>query len=190
MELFRKVLFINFCLEIGSLVTGYQAEAARSTRKHVMDTPAVQFGRVGIATAEQRQPGLSLGSSQQEGPTRMPGEVLNCASLRQAKISGETRPTSVAQLAVPASQALFPSVYRVLLYPPCTLPQHRSCLSMCIESVQVCSLGRWSSTMHCKVDQYVLLAKNPSSCPFTCLLKAEHPLSCVCFSKMFFMSLP
>ena len=119
----------------------------------------------------------------------MPGEVLNCASLRQAKISGETRPTSVAQLAVPASQALFPSVYRVLLYPPCTLPQHRSCLSMCIESVQVCSLGRWSSTMHCKVDQYVLLAKNPSSCPFTCLLKAEHPLSCVCFSKMFFMSL-
>jgi hypothetical protein len=45
-------------------------------------------------------------SSQQEGPIGTPGEVLCCASLREAKISEDVRPTSVAQLAVPASQAL------------------------------------------------------------------------------------
>ena len=31
--------------------TGQQAAAARSIRKHLTDAPAVQFGRVGLATA-------------------------------------------------------------------------------------------------------------------------------------------
>ena len=35
----------------------------------------------------------------------MPGEVLGCASLREEKISKDERPTSIVQLAVPASQA-------------------------------------------------------------------------------------
>lgn len=35
--------------------TGWQAMAAWSTRKHFMDTPAVQFGRVGIASINQQQ---------------------------------------------------------------------------------------------------------------------------------------
>ena len=66
--------------------TGYRAGAAQSTRKHFTDTPAVHFGRVQLATVvtqPSRQPGLSLSSSQQEGPTGTPGEVLSCASLRE-----------------------------------------------------------------------------------------------------------
>ena len=55
--------------------------------------------------------------SQQEGPEGTPGEVLSCASLREAKISEDSRPTSIAQLAVPASQALSPSLRGVLFIP-------------------------------------------------------------------------
>ena len=43
---------------------------------------------------------LSLGSSQQEEAGGMPGEVLGCASLREAVIGEDSRPTSVAQLAL------------------------------------------------------------------------------------------
>ena len=67
--LFRKVLWSNSCLcclEISSLVHRL-AVAVRFTRKHFMDSPAVQFGKVGIAntncsgdTTQQRWPGLSL----------------------------------------------------------------------------------------------------------------------------------
>jgi hypothetical protein len=77
-----------------------------------MDTPAVQFRRVRLANrnqqwwhdlAESARPHLSLGSSHQEVPGRTPGEVLCCVSLREANINKDERPTSVAQLAVPAS---------------------------------------------------------------------------------------
>jgi len=74
--------------------------------------------------------------SQQEGPgpTGMPGKVLNCASLSEGKISKDTRPTSIAQLTLPASQAQASFiVYPVLfilppntMYPPDGLPQHVS----------------------------------------------------------------
>lgn len=67
-----------------------------------MNAPAVQFSsqesNSGDST-EQRQPTLSHGSCQQEGPAGIPGEVLE-------NISKEGRPTSIAQLGVPASQAL------------------------------------------------------------------------------------
>jgi hypothetical protein len=45
--------------------------------------------------------------SQQErpGPTGTPGEVLCCASLSEAKIREDLRPTSVAQLTLPTSLA-------------------------------------------------------------------------------------
>ena len=51
-DLFRKVLWSNSsclrCLEISSSVHRSTA-AARSTRRYLTDTPAVQFGRVWIA---------------------------------------------------------------------------------------------------------------------------------------------
>ena len=47
----------------------------------------------------------------------MPGEVLCHASLNEAKISEDVRPTSIAQLAVPASQALSLSLCGVLFIP-------------------------------------------------------------------------
>jgi hypothetical protein len=61
--------------------------------KHFTDPPAVHFGRV------RRHLGLSLATSQQEGPGAMPG-VLTCASLSEAKISKDERPTSVAHLSL------------------------------------------------------------------------------------------
>jgi hypothetical protein len=68
---------------------------------------------------------------QQEEPGGMPGEVLSCASLREEKISKDSRPTSIAQLVVPSSQALSPSLsvesYLYLpniMCPPHVLPQH------------------------------------------------------------------
>jgi hypothetical protein len=48
--------------------------------------------------------------SQQEGPAGKPGEVLGCASFREAKLREDSRPTSIAQLALPESQAQSPSV--------------------------------------------------------------------------------
>jgi hypothetical protein len=64
--------------------------AALSTLKHFTDTPEAQFSRVRTqsqtnsgSTTYQRQPGLNIGTSQQERP----GEVLSCASLSKSKIS-------------------------------------------------------------------------------------------------------
>jgi hypothetical protein len=51
-DLFRKVPWSNSCLcclEIGSSVHSL-AVAVRSTRKHFMDAPAVQFSRVKVAS--------------------------------------------------------------------------------------------------------------------------------------------
>ena len=47
----------------------------------------------------------------------MPGEVLYYATLREVEISENLRGTSIAQLAVPASQALSPSLCQVLFIP-------------------------------------------------------------------------
>ena len=85
--------------------------AAQSTHQHFTDTAAVQFYRVWIATrisssgtTWQRQPGLSLGPGQKEGPAGI-SEVLGCASLSEAKIREDVRPARAAQLALPSSQA-------------------------------------------------------------------------------------
>ena len=173
---------------------------------------------------KQRQPSLRLGSSQQKGHRGMPGEVLGCASLREAKISEESRPTSIAQLAVPASQALSLSLCGVLFIPSkhqlsftClgsarVLLQHMSCLSVALasvcasnepESMEVarnCSIppevfwyfsfyGVLSNAAHLwnvrHTNTYRLLAGILHHESFHVLTLAEHPLSCVCFSKMF-----
>jgi hypothetical protein len=80
-----------YCLEICSSAHR-SAAAARSTRKHFTDTPAAQFSRDGSP---------SLGSSHQEGRQEKFSAVLS-GNQRSAKM----RPTSIIQLAVPASQAL------------------------------------------------------------------------------------
>jgi hypothetical protein len=72
-----------------------------------MGTPAVQFGRVGLAMvvtqpSRDSQPGLS----QQEEPREIPGEIF-CSASQGSEDSG---PTSVAQLVVLACQALSPSL--------------------------------------------------------------------------------
>ena len=101
-----------------------------------------------------------------------PGDVLSCASLREAKISKDTRPTSITQLAVPASLALSPSLRGVLFITskhhvrPCVLSQHGFCLSKVLRNAAKLRNVR-------RTDTCPLLAKNPSS----------RVLSCACFSR-------
>ena len=123
MDLFRKVLWRNSCLcclEICSSVHRLAA-AARSTRKHFTDTPAVQFSRVRLATVVTQPSRDSQASALAQVSRRdqqgTPGEVLGCVSAQEAKISKDVIPTSVAQIAVPASQALSPSISGVLFIP-------------------------------------------------------------------------
>lgn len=74
MELFRKVFWEQLCqccLEIGSSVHRLAA-AAQSTCKRLMEILGQQQQWHHLI----KQPGLSLGSSQQEGPGRLSGEVL------------------------------------------------------------------------------------------------------------------
>ena len=124
--------------------------------------------------------------------------------FRSAKVSEDTRPTIIAQPAVPASQAqprrcplnpiYTPSKHHVSsmgLASAClsvpadiTLPiSHRSGkkLQHTTRSFLVCfslwNPDKCSSTMQCEMDQYVrVLAKNPSS----------HVLSHACFSRTSF----
>lgn len=100
----------------------FSSQVSSSSSIHsqpLTDAQAVQFGRAGLATAvtcPSRQPGLSLGFSQQGGATRKP-EVLHCASLREVKISEDERPASITHRAVPARRALSLSLHGVLLIP-------------------------------------------------------------------------
>ena len=177
------------CLEIDSSVQSTTVTAC-STCQYFMDTPAVQFCRVGIANTHHQQhyltfsqASLSLSTSQQEapGPTGMPRKVHSCVSLSEAKIGEDTRPTSVVQLALQASQAhLLSLIMEFFLYSlqtSCFL--HRSCLSKRVflswhhhQSAQVhatdkklqhtirsflvlfslWSPDKWNSTMICKAN--------------------------------------
>jgi hypothetical protein len=56
-DLFRKVLWKSV------QVTGYQAAEALLTHKHFMDTPAVQFSRVGLVTVVTRPSRASQASA-------------------------------------------------------------------------------------------------------------------------------
>jgi hypothetical protein len=96
----------------------------------------------------------------------MPGEVLYYATLREVEISENLRGTSIAQLAVTATQALSPSLLRVLFIPSrhhlssmClalawVLPQHVHPISPKLWSSHKCS-----STTQCKADQYMRVSK-------------------------------
>jgi hypothetical protein len=86
--------------EIGSSV--HRLEAARSTGKYFIDTTAVQFGRVGLATVVTQPSKHSRASASalvsRRDQTGTPREILGCASIREVKISEDSRPTSIAQL--------------------------------------------------------------------------------------------
>ena len=118
------------------------------------------------------------------------------ASLRKVKISEDLRHTSVAQLAVPASQALSVTVSSS---PIQTMRvRHVPFLSTClasglasahasnqqetaVQSFLVCfflwSPDKWSSTIQCKADQYMCVVSKIYFiiCPFHVLALAEHP---------------
>jgi hypothetical protein len=122
-DLFRKVLWSNSrlcCLEIRSPVHR-SATAAPSTHKHFTNAPAVQFGRVGLATAVTRPSRDSQASASVQVSRRdqggIPEKVLVCASLSE-QISEDERLTCIAQLALKASQAQPPSLsVESFLYP-------------------------------------------------------------------------
>jgi hypothetical protein len=85
-------------LEINSSVHRLAAATAQSTSKYFMDTPAVQFNRVGLATAVRLPAETARDKS--AGGTRRNTGVLGCASLREGKISIDSRLRIVAQLAL------------------------------------------------------------------------------------------
>ena len=149
--------------------------------------------------AEAARPQPQHKSSGQIRPTGMLGKVLSCASLREAKISKDWRPTSTAQLAVPASQALSLSLHGVLFI----LSKHHvssTCLASACASSQPESLGVatncstapevfWCISVYGDLtnaaqlrsirwnNMCMSLAKNPSSCV----------LSHACFSRTSFL---
>ena len=154
-----------------------------------MDIPAVHFSRVELATVvtqPSRQPGLSLSSSQQEGPTGTPGEVLSCASLRETHkhctASCTSKPSSVSITPWNPISTLQTSHVR-----------HMPCLSTCIQSARVLGIGkkRQHSTRVWCVSLYVVPtnAARPHNVRWTNthVLLAKHPSSRVrsraCFSR-------
>ena len=142
MDLFRKVLWSNShlcCLEISSSVHR-SAVAARSTHKHFMDTPAVQFGRVRIANMNQQwwhylaetarpQPQLESAGGTNRNTRRSSQLCLSQGSKDQQRLETNKHCT--------ASCTSKPSSVSVTLWSPiytlqtsCVL--HGSCLSTCI----------------------------------------------------------
>jgi hypothetical protein len=98
-DLFRKVLWGNshlWCLEICSSFHRLAA-AAQSTCTYFTG----QISSSGGLTS-QEQPGLNLSTSQQEGlgPTGAPENILGYVCFNEGKISEDTGPISVAQLAL------------------------------------------------------------------------------------------
>ena len=113
------------------------AVAAQSAHKHCENLSAVNFSSVGIANRNQQQwhnlaetarpQPNQLNTSQQKepGPPGTPGEVLCHASLNKVKISEDSRPRSLAKLAMHASLHHCPfESYLYSLQTPCVL--HRS----------------------------------------------------------------
>ena len=89
-------LFRNGSLEqILSALSGNQQFSSSESAATAQSTDSSSSG-----ATQQEQPGLILGTSHQEGPgpTGQPGKVLGYASLSEAKISKDSRPTSTAQL--------------------------------------------------------------------------------------------
>ena len=76
--------------------------AARSTCKHLVDTLIVQFRRDGLATVVTlpRRDSQASASDLVRRNQREHQEGLSYASFREAKISKDRRPTSIAQLAL------------------------------------------------------------------------------------------
>ena len=145
--------------------------------------------------------------SQEEEPTGTPREALVCASLREVKISEDARPTSIALLAVPASQAVSVTMESYLYLQtsrlPHVLPQHVHPISPSLQKQQQTAAhhqkffrgfslwcpSKCSSTAQCKAEQCMRAVSKDSimlhHSSFHVLALAEHPLSCVCFSTMF-----
>ena len=120
-------------------------------------------------------------------------EKFSAAPLREARISEDMRPPSVAQLAGPASQALSLSLCGVLFIPS-THHVSSTCLAsawvlpqQCIQPARVHRVPTNAAQLHNArgTNTCASLAKNPSSCILHMLALAEHPLSCVCFSETF-----
>ena len=134
--------------------------------------------------------------NQQDGPRGSPREVLGSVSLSESKISKDLRPTSIAQLAVPTSQAqplsLSIESFRYPLQTSCVL--HRSCLSRASVSADITlpirsSPWKWQETVayHQKffgaiLSLYRVLTSVTQLCNVrwtnTCLLLAKNLSSC------------
>jgi len=179
-DLFRKVLWSNShrcCLEIIASVP----RSAAGGSKHFMVTAAVQFARVRLETAVT---GVTPG--------------LSWASLREVKMSEDVRPTSVAQLAIPASQVLSWSHREVLFIPSrhhvsstglvSALASNQSEFSEAVHQQKFFSAFLWcpdkcSSSLHCKADQYMCVISKDSFITRVGIRSKLHPHSYLATAK-------
>jgi hypothetical protein len=185
MDLFRKVLWSNSrlcCLEIGSSVHR-SAAAARSTQRLLTDTPAVQFGSMGIANtnhlAETARPQpwhWAIWRDQEELAVPLSGKWRHCTA---SSISKPSSASITVRPVLQTSSGLHGSVLAVELTPPCQsawvyesnkkLHVTTRCFSLCFS---LWSLEKLSSTIQCKSDQYMCVVNKKSFImwPFMCLL--------------------
>ena len=170
--------FYLHCQEINSSVQRHQQRQLNPLTNTSQIHQQTRISSSG--TTQQRQPGLSPSSSQQEGTGGTPGEVLGCASLSKAKISDLQVHCTVPS--VSNSSSASDTVRRVLvILPPkhhlssmslasaclsvsagITLPISPSCWKwqeaaahsqMFLVCFSLWSPNKWSSAMLCKADQ-------------------------------------
>jgi hypothetical protein len=130
------------------------------TYKHFVDTPAVQFNRVRLATAMtqlSREQGLSLSTNQREG-ARGTQETFSAVPLSKAKISKDWRTTSVAYL--------YPSN---IMRPPHALPQHVHPITMTPQNPD-----KWSASMQSRQNHTNTLAYSQAHTHTTTLLSKSQ----------------
>jgi hypothetical protein len=170
-----------------------------------MDTPAVLFGRVRIATVVTGTAGPQPGQESVGGTSRNTRSSQLCLS-QEVKIIKFMRLTSVTQLAVPASQALSPSLRQVLFI---ASKHHVSstCFAsawvlLCIglasarasnqaESLEVARSCSTTSEVFWCISLYGVSTNGAQLCnerrTNICVLLAKTPsshiLSCACFSR-------
>ena len=145
---------------------------AQSTHKHLTDKPAVQFGKIGLATAVTRPSRNSQASTLAQVSGGGPEEHQKFSQRSKDQQRHETHKRCTASCtSKPGSVFVTPWSPSYTLQTSHVL--HVSCLSHVPPiSLSPQSPSKCSSITPCKVDQnmYVVSKESFITCPFMCLL--------------------
>ena len=176
----------------------WQLDPLANTSHLHKQSSLVEFGQQSQISSNGTTLQRQQNSPQQEGH----GGTLCCASLREAKISKDSRPTNVAQLALTKQAKLHGVLYTL----ETSHVLHVPCLSTCLASAvhlispNLRSPDKCSSTTQCKTDRIHVycqqtifhhlffymhaLAKHPLSASGKCsFMSLPQPFTCVHFRK-------